>query len=72
LSQSGKDFDRVYVAYEIERHERLIQLVGKAATAANHVALKELLRKAEPTLQNHLEAARRIRQLLIAQTDSPT
>jgi putative membrane protein len=67
--KSGKEFDRTYINHEIERHERLSKLVDKAATTTNHVALKELLRQAEPTLQQHLESARRIKQLLVAQPD---
>ena len=41
--------------------------VDKAANTTNHVALKELLRQNEPTLQEHLESARRIKHLLTPQ-----
>jgi putative membrane protein len=67
--KSGGDFDRAYIDREIERHERLVDLVEKAATTTNHVALKELLRQSEPTLLQHLHSARRIKRLLAAQPD---
>lgn len=67
LNKTGAEFDRAYIDQEIERHERLVALVGKATTSASHVALKEHLRQVEPMLQDHLEAARNIKIMLAAQ-----
>jgi putative membrane protein len=67
--KSGREFDRAYLDHEIQTHEHLISLVDKAAYAADHVALKELLRQAKPALQAHLDSARAIRTLLAVQPD---
>jgi putative membrane protein len=68
-SKTGSDFDRSYIEHEIEMHEQLIKLVDNAAGSADNAAVKQHLLRAKPKLQSHLESARGIKRMLVAQTN---
>lgn len=60
----GKAWDRAYIDYEVTYHEQVLQTATAALAAAQNAQLKDLIRKAAPILQHHLDRARQIQQQL--------
>lgn len=60
----GKDFDRAYTDHEVEMHKRLLEIVTKSMREAQSTELKDLIQKAAPTIQGHLDKAQSIQQAM--------
>ncbi len=56
----GKDFDKAYVDNEVTYHQTVLQTVTTAMGAAQNAELKNLIQKAAPTIQAHLDRAKSI------------
>lgn len=61
---SGRDFDRRYIDRMIEDHEKGIEDVERQAENANDPAVKSWAAKTLPTMRQHLERAKSIKETL--------
>jgi len=59
-SKSGADFDKAYIDHEVQYHEWLQTTANQALTAAQAQELKDLIQKAAPIIQKHLDMAKQI------------
>jgi putative membrane protein len=53
----GKDFDKAYIDGQVNDHMKVLDLVVKAMGQAQSTELKNLIQKATPTVQSHLDKA---------------
>ena len=61
LSQlSGDEFDREYMTHMVEDHEKAVKLFRKQADKTSDRELSQYAERTLPTLENHLEEAKRI------------
>jgi len=60
----GKAWDKAYIDYEVNYHQQVLQTATKALDAAQNQELKDLIKKAAPVLQKHLDRAKEIQQKL--------
>ena len=60
----GKAWDKAYIDYEVNYHQQVLQTATKALDAAKNQELKDLIKKAAPVLQKHLDRAKQIQQKL--------
>ncbi len=60
----GKAWDKAYIDYEVNFHQQVIQAATQALDAAQNQELKDLIKKAAPVLQHHLDRAKAIQQKL--------
>jgi putative membrane protein len=60
----GKDFDKAYVDNEVVYHQALLQTATNAMAAAQNAELKNLIQKAAPAVQAHLDMAQAIQKNL--------
>lgn len=58
----GKDFDKAYVDHEVENHKTVLEIATKAMSDAQSTELKNMIQKAAPTLQAHLDKAQSIQR----------
>lgn len=58
----GKDFDKAYVDHEVENHKTVLEIATKAMSDAQSTELKNMIQKAAPTLQAHLDRAQSIQR----------
>jgi putative membrane protein len=58
----GKDFDKAYIDHEVDYHKQVLETATKAMDAAQSTELKNLIQKAAPNLQAHLNAAEAIQK----------
>ena len=56
----GAAFDKAYIDHEVTYHETLLNTAQTALAAAQNVELKDLITKATPTIQAHLDHAKSI------------
>jgi putative membrane protein len=56
----GKAWDKAYIDYEVNYHQAVIETATKALGAAQNQELKDLIQKAAPILQHHLDRAKEI------------
>jgi len=56
----GRDFDKAYIDGEIEAHKAVLEMATAAASAAQSADLKNLIQKAAPAIQAHLDLAQQI------------
>lgn len=56
----GKDFDKAYIDNEVTYHEAVLQTATNAMAAAQNAELKNLIQKAAPKIQSHLDHAKSI------------
>ena len=56
----GAAFDKAYIDHEVTYHETLLNTAQAALAAAQNVELKDLITKATPTIQAHLDHAKSI------------
>ena len=59
-AKNGADFDKAYIDHEVEFHQVVIQTATQALNAAQNPELKDLIQKAAPVLQKHLDEAKKI------------
>jgi putative membrane protein len=60
----GKDFDRAYIDAEVDVHKAVLGLATKAAGITQTTELKNLIQKAAPLIQAHLDKAEAIQKTL--------
>jgi putative membrane protein len=60
----GKDFDRAYIDAEVDVHKAVLGLATKAAGITQTTELKNLIQKAAPLIQGHLDKAEAIQKTL--------
>lgn len=56
----GKAWDKAYIDYEVTAHQQVLETAGKAKDAAQAPELKDLIGKASPVIQKHLDRAKEI------------
>jgi len=57
---SGDEFDREYMQHMVKDHEKAVKLFSKQADETSDRELSQFARRTLPTLENHLEEAKRI------------
>ena len=60
----GKDFDRAYIDAEVDIHKAVLDIATKAAAQTQNAELKNLIQKAAPVIQGHLDKAESIQKTL--------
>jgi putative membrane protein len=60
----GKDFDKAYIDHEVEDHKAVLETATKAMGQAQSTELKNLIQKAAPVIQGHLDKAESIQKNL--------
>ena len=60
----GKDFDKAYIDAEVNVHKAVLDLATKAANQTQNTELKNLIQKAAPVIQGHLDLAESIQKKL--------
>ena len=60
----GKDFDKAYVDGEVEIHKAVLDIATKAAGQTQNTQLKNLIQKAAPVIQGHLDKVEAIQKSL--------
>jgi len=60
----GKDFDKAYIDSEVDGHKKVLDLATKAMNQAQSTELKNLIQKAAPVIQGHLDKAESIQKTL--------
>jgi putative membrane protein len=60
----GKDFDKAYIDGEVDGHKKVLELLTTAAQQTQNAQLKNLIQKAAPTVQDHLDKAEAIQKSL--------
>jgi putative membrane protein len=60
----GKDFDKAYIDAQVDDHKKVLDLAVKAMNQAQNTELKNLIQKATPTVQSHLDKAQSIQKTL--------
>ena len=58
----GKDFDRAYIDLQVDDHKAVLEKAVRAMAAAQNAELKNLLQKAAPKVQTHLDKAETIQK----------
>lgn len=56
----GKDFDKAYIDNEVTYHKAVLETATAAGGAAQNAELKNLIQKAAPAIQAHLDRAQAI------------
>jgi putative membrane protein len=60
----GKAWDKAYIDFELNYHQQLMQTATKALDAAQNQELKDLIKKAAPVVQKHIDHAKAAQQKL--------
>jgi len=60
----GKDFDKAYIDAEVDAHKQVLDIATKAAGQTQNAELKNLIQKAAPVIQGHLDKAESIQKNL--------
>ena len=60
----GKDFDKAYIDNEVTYHKAVLETATAAMNAAQNAELKNLIQKAAPAVQAHLDMAQSIQKKL--------
>ena len=60
----GKDFDKAYIDGQVDDHKKVLDLAVKAMGQAQSTELKNLIQKAAPVVQSHLDKAESIQKTL--------
>ena len=58
----GKDFDKAYIDGEVEIHKSVLELATEAARQTKNTELKNLIQKAAPVIQGHLDLAQSVQK----------
>lgn len=56
----GRDFDKAYIDHEVAYHKSVLETAVSAMAAAQSSELKNLIQKAAPVIQGHLDRAQAI------------
>ena len=60
----GKDFDKAYIDGEVDIHKAVLDIATKAAGQTQNAQLKNLIQKAAPVIQGHLDKAESVQKSL--------
>lgn len=60
----GKDFDKAYIDGEVEIHKSVLELATTAARQTQNTELKNLIQKAAPVIEGHLDLAQSVQKSL--------
>jgi putative membrane protein len=60
----GKAWDKAYIDYEVTYHQALLETATTALNTTKNQELKDLINKAAPVVQHHLDLAKQIQQKL--------
>lgn len=60
----GKDFDKAYIDGEVDIHKAVLEIATKAASQTQNTELKNLIQKAAPVIQGHLDLAESVQKSL--------
>ena len=60
----GRDFDKAYIDNEVTYHKAVLETATNAMNAAQNAELKNLIQKAAPNIQAHLDRAQAIQKTL--------
>jgi putative membrane protein len=60
----GAEFDRVYIDHEVSVHQAVLDFANMARVTTQTPQLKDLIQKAVPVLQKHLEQAQALQKKL--------
>lgn len=60
----GRDFDKAYIDHEVAYHKSVLETAVSAMAAAQSSELKNLIQKAAPVIQGHLDRAQAIQASL--------
>ncbi|HWL39561.1 MAG TPA: DUF4142 domain-containing protein [Gemmatimonadaceae bacterium] len=60
----GRDFDKAYIDHEVAMHKTVLEIVIQAMNAAQSTELKNMIQKATPTIQGHLDKAQEIQRTM--------
>jgi putative membrane protein len=60
----GKDFDKAYIDGEVDIHKKVLETAVEAAGQTQNTELKNLIQKAAPVIQGHLDRAEAIQKAL--------
>ena len=60
----GKDFDKAYIDGEVEIHKSVLELATEAARRTQNTELKNLIQKAAPVIEGHLDLAQSVQKSL--------
>ena len=63
-TEKGKDFDKAYIDGEVEMHKSVLEIATKAAGQTQNTELKNLIQKAAPVIQGHLDLAESVQKSL--------
>ena len=58
----GKDFDKAYIDGEVDVHKKVLDIATKAAAQTQNTELKNLIQRAAPVIQGHLDLAESIQK----------
>ncbi|HKW11928.1 MAG TPA: DUF4142 domain-containing protein [Gemmatimonadaceae bacterium] len=67
-TKTGADFDKAYIDHEVQFHTVVLETATQALTAAQNQELKDLIQKAAPVIQKHLDMAKQIQTKLAGST----
>lgn len=60
----GNDFDKAYIDHEVEMHKSVLDIATRAMNAAQSTELKNMIQKAAPAIQGHLDKAQSIQKTM--------
>jgi putative membrane protein len=60
----GNDFDKAYIDHEVEMHKSVLDIATRAMNAAQSTELKNMIQKAAPAIQAHLDKAQSIQKTM--------
>jgi putative membrane protein len=60
----GRDFDKAYIDHEVEMHKSVLDIATRAMNAAQSTELKNMIQKAAPAIQAHLDKAQSIQKTM--------
>ncbi len=63
-ASKGRDFDRAYIDHEVAYNKTLLETATTAMAAAQNSELKNLIQKAAPVIQGHLDLGQSIQSKL--------
>ena len=66
----GAAWDKAYIDHEVAAHEAVLQTLQTAEGAAQNAELKDLIKKATPNIQAHLDKAKATQQKLSGSADT--
>lgn len=61
-TQKGKDFDRAYVDHEVAYHKQVLEVAVAGMRSAQSTELKNMIQKAAPGIEAHLDKAQALQQ----------